>query len=119
MTLQSSKSSKSAAKAPVKAKRAKRAKKDPNKPKGAMSAFMQFSQKERPKVGLFPPFIVDYTRSCLCVQNQFKIKIKSNQIYEESNPFVSPVSIFALHQTRLQIKIKLQSFEALCACFFL
>eukprot|EP00904_Undaria_pinnatifida_P004659 jgi/Undpi1/14194/HiC_scaffold_9.g03843.m1 len=46
----SSKSSKSAAKAPVKAKRAKRAKKDPNKPKGAMSAFMQFSQKERPKV---------------------------------------------------------------------
>lgn len=45
-------SSKSSAKGPVKrAKRTKRAKKDPNKPKGAMSAFMQFSQKERPKVG--------------------------------------------------------------------
>ncbi|CAM9490493.1 unnamed protein product [Scytosiphon promiscuus] len=45
----SKKSAKAAAKAgPV--KRKKKAKKDPNKPKGAMSAFMQFSQQERPVV---------------------------------------------------------------------
>lgn len=40
-------SAKAAAKGPVKKKRAK---KDKNAPKGAMSAFMQFSQKERPAV---------------------------------------------------------------------
>lgn len=42
-----SQSAKVAAKGPVKKKRAK---KDKNAPKGAMSAFMQFSQKERPLV---------------------------------------------------------------------
>ncbi len=44
-----SQSAKVAAKGPVKKKRAK---KDKNAPKGAMSAFMQFSQKERPLVSL-------------------------------------------------------------------
>lgn len=43
------KSAKAAAKGPVKKKRAK---KDKNAPKGALSAFMQFSQKERPSVSL-------------------------------------------------------------------
>lgn len=40
-------SAKAAAKGPAKKKRAK---KDKDAPKGAMSAFMQFSQKERPGV---------------------------------------------------------------------
>jgi len=43
-----SQSAKAAAKGPVKKK--KRAKKDKDAPKGSMSAFMFFSQKERPLV---------------------------------------------------------------------